>query len=164
MVAGIVTTASTGLTTSRPVYLSDSSPGSVTSTRPTSYGVPVFVVGVATDTNKVSFHPYFVAVNTNLYRETYVQSGALSTGSSITLPVDSRASGATRYYTVGDGYLSVYLNGQLLEIGAEGYAESGSAGTDSNTITINQDLIDGDRLEFRIEPGQAMARAMTSLT
>jgi hypothetical protein len=89
--------------------------------------------------------------------------GDISSGSSITLPVDSRAGGATRYYVVGQGYLSVYLNGQLLEIGAEGYLENGSSGSDSNSITINEDLVSGDRLEFRIEPGQAMAKAMLSL-
>ena len=162
-VAGVATVSVSGLTVGQPVYLSTTVPGTVTSTRPTSYGTPIMVVGVAVATNQIAVRPYFITVNTNLYREVYVQSGTLSSGSTITLPTDSRASGATRYYTVGAGYLSVYLNGQLLDPG-EDYAEVGTAGTDSNSITISQDLNDGDRITFRIEAAQALSKALTSLT
>lgn len=161
--AGIATVSVSGLTVGQPVYLDPTTPGSVTSTRPTTYGTPIFIVGVAVATNQIALQPKLVAVNTNLYREVYVQSGTLSSGGTITLPTDSRASGATRYYTVGAGYLSVFLNGQLLDPG-EDYDEVGTAGTDSNTITISQDLSDGDRVTFRIEAAQAMAKALTGLT
>lgn len=161
--SGIVNVSSVGsLVVGMPVYLDPATPGSVISTRPTTYGQPVFMVGIAVSASQIVLQPTLITVNTNLYRETLV-TGDISSGSSITLPVDSRAGGATRYYVVGQGYLSVYLNGQLLEIGAEGYLENGSSGSDSNSITINEDLVSGDRLEFRIEPGQAVAKAMLSL-
>ena len=162
-VAGIATVSVSGLTVGQPVYLSTTVPGTVTSTRPTAYGTPVMVVGVAVATNQIAVRPYFITVNTNLYREVYVQSGSLSSGGTITLPTDSRASSATRYYTVGAGYLSVYLNGQLLDPG-EDYDEVGTAGADSNSITISQDLEDGDRVTFRIEAAQALSKALTGLT
>jgi len=164
--AGIATVSSSSLTVGKPVYFDPTTPGGVTSTRPTTYGTPIFMLGVATSSSTVAMQPQFIAVNTNIYREKYIQSGALATGGTVTLPVDSRAGGATRYYVVGQGYLSVYLNGQLLEPGGDDYSEVGSAGADSNQITITREdgLVDGDKLEFRIEAAQALARSLLSMT
>lgn len=40
--------------------------------------------------------------------------GPISSGSTLTLPLNTRAAFAPQFYTVGKGYLQVYLNGQML--------------------------------------------------
>jgi len=43
------------------------------------------------------------------------------------------------------------------------YLEVGTAGTDSNQITIQQDLDTGDVLEYRIDASQALFKALSLL-
>ena len=159
---GAVTIATTGFSSGVIVYLSSTTPGQATDVKPTTYGAPIFAIGTSIGSNLVIVQPKLISIVANTYREIYVQTGALLSGNSITLPVDSRDSGAIRYYVVGQGMLNVYLNGQLLEINND-YLENGSIGADSNTITINQDLVDGDRLQFVISSNQALARAVSSI-
>lgn len=82
--------------------------------------------------------------------------GPVSSGSTLTLPLNSRNGNAVQNYVVGKGYLQVYLNGQYLQLllTGLGWSEIGGFHTPSNTITINQDLEIGDVLTFRISgPG-----------
>jgi hypothetical protein len=76
--------------------------------------------------------------------------GPISSSTDITLPNNSRMGNLPQKYTVGNGALEVYLNGQYLELG-EDWAEVGAAGSASNQIQILQDLVVGDVLEFRID-------------
>ena len=83
--------------------------------------------------------------------------GPVTSGATLTLPLHSRASEAVQDYTVGKGWLSVYLNGQVLTLGTyfsgtlnNGWSEVGSPGSSSNEIVINQNLAVGDVLTFRL--------------
>lgn len=75
-----------------------------------------------------------------------------SSGSVLTIPVNSRVAGTPQQmYVVGKGSLQIFLNGQLLVLGdTNGWTEVGSLGADSSQITINQDLVVGDVLTYRI--------------
>jgi hypothetical protein len=75
--------------------------------------------------------------------------GPVSSGTNITIPLDSRDSNVQEQYLVGAGLLSVYLNGQLLELGVD-WLEVGAVNTLSQQIQILQNLVVGDRLIFRI--------------
>jgi hypothetical protein len=91
--------------------------------------------------------------------------GPITSGTNIQIPVNSRLVGSPQQnYVVGKGTLEVYLNGQYLELGAlNGWTEVGAPNTDSDTITINQNLIVGDVLTFRLDatggPGAGGASA-----
>jgi hypothetical protein len=77
----------------------------------------------------------------------------VSSGSTISLPNNSRLSGDPQQnYTVGKGALEIYLNGTLLiQDKANGWSEVGTSGNDSTLIIIDQDLVVGDELTFRID-------------
>lgn len=91
--------------------------------------------------------------------------GPITSGTTITLPTNSRLSGSPQqYYIVGKGTLEIFLNGQVLQLGETGgWSESGTSLTPSSQITINQDLVVGDFLSFRIDatggPGSGGAGA-----
>lgn len=91
--------------------------------------------------------------------------GPVTTGTTITLPVNSRLSGSPQqFYTVGKGTLEIFLNGQILQLGeAGGWSEVGAPLTASDEIEINQQLEIGDFLTFRIDatggPGSGGAGA-----
>jgi hypothetical protein len=91
------------------------------------------------------------------YDEDLVTGVVYNQGDSITLPVDHRTSGSPQmHYTVGKGALEVYLNGQRLSQNvAGGWAEVGSSGSPSMTITIDQALEDTDIIGFRLGLGGA---------
>jgi hypothetical protein len=161
-IAGIATVATSSLTVGQAAYLSGASPGAATSTRPTTYGAPVFSLGTAVAVDKVVLQPKTVGVNASVYQEPDTQVSIVTSGTTLTLPVDSRAGSAVRYYTVGAGFLTVYLNGQKLLLGDD-YLEVGIAGADSNTITIQQNLDIGDVLEYRIDASQALFKALSLL-
>jgi hypothetical protein len=161
-IAGVATVATSSLTVGQAAYLSTVSAGVATGVRPTSYGTPVFSLGTAVANNKIVLQPKAVGVNASVYQESDTQVSTVSSGTTLTLPVDSRASNAIRYYTVGAGFLTVYLNGQKLLLGDD-YLEVGTAGTDSNQITIQQDLDTGDVLEYRIDASQALFKALSLL-
>jgi hypothetical protein len=77
----------------------------------------------------------------------------ISSGTNIMIPVNSRIAGSPQqYYTVGQGKLEVYLNGQYLQLGDD-WAEVGSSGSASDLIQILSNLKAGDFLEFRIDAG-----------
>jgi ribosomal protein L12E/L44/L45/RPP1/RPP2 len=78
--------------------------------------------------------------------------GPISSGTNITLPNNSRLSNAVQKYTVGKGTLQVFLNGQNLILGND-WTEVGSSGSASAQIQIQQNLVVGDELEFRISSG-----------
>jgi hypothetical protein len=80
--------------------------------------------------------------------------GPVLAGSIIALPDNTRMASITQYYTVGQGNLLVFLNGQYLRLGID-WSEVGSSNTASNDIMILQDLVVGDSLEFRISAGGA---------
>jgi len=75
--------------------------------------------------------------------------GPVSASTVITIPLDSRDTNIQKQYIVGAGLLTVYLNGQLLELGLD-WNEVGTTGSLSSTIQILQDLVVDDRLIFRI--------------
>jgi hypothetical protein len=82
--------------------------------------------------------------------------GPISSGTNLTLPYDSHFFNAVNGYIVGKADLEVYLNGQRLRLGAD-YTEVGPNNTQSVTIQIQQNLVVGDELLFRIDPGKAAA-------
>lgn len=82
--------------------------------------------------------------------------GPVTSGTLITLPLNSRLSNIQQYYQVGNGTLQVYLNGQYLTLNDD-WAEVGSSGAPSSQIQILQQLEIGDTLEFRISTGGAGA-------
>lgn len=77
----------------------------------------------------------------------------ISTGTIINIPVNSRIGGSPQqYYTVGKGALEVFLNGQyLFQNSPGGWYEVGSLGSQSFQIEIDQDLIVGDQVTFRLD-------------
>lgn len=86
------------------------------------------------------------------YDETLAIAIDTAASSVLTMPVHSRSNpvGEIQYYTVGKGGLELYLNGQYLLLGSD-WSEIGTAGTDSNTVTILVDLKAGDVVTFRID-------------
>ena len=91
------------------------------------------------------------------YDEDTLISLAVSSGSQIDIPVNSRETGSPQmYYTVGKGALEVFLNGQRLSQNvAGGWFEVGSIGDASMKIQIDQDLDVNDLLGFRLGLGGA---------
>lgn len=75
--------------------------------------------------------------------------GPIVTGTDITLPNNSREGNVAQYYTVGKGALEIFLNGQFLSLNND-WTEVGATGAPSQTIQIQQGLVVGDVLEFRI--------------
>ena len=71
-------------------------------------------------------------------------------GTVLTIPVDSRNSPYVKYYTVGEGQLEVFLNGQYLSVN-EDWQEIGAVGTESNQISLLQDLDIGDVITIRLD-------------
>lgn len=97
----------------------------------------------------------------NIYEEFYTVVAPITSGTDITLPVDSRDSGNAQKYVVGSGQLEVYLNGQFLRTGID-WAEIGSAGNLSDKIQILQNLVVNDVLYFRIDAQGAVFFAVES--
>lgn len=87
--------------------------------------------------------------------------GPILSGTNLTIPYDSRDSEAVRGYIVGKGDLEVFLNGQRLRLTAD-WTEVGTSGTESVTVQIQQNLIVGDELLFRMDPGKAAAAGIGS--
>lgn len=142
------------LSLGKRVYVSTTA-GSATSVPPAGTGKVVFVLGFATSANSVVLHPHLDTINENVYEENIAVvsgppandneiTGPVSIGTTITLPFDSRNSNAVQSYTVGEGFLEVYLNGQLLQTGDD-YTESSST-----TIQIQRALSVDDDLTFRL--------------
>jgi hypothetical protein len=138
-------------------YLSTST-GAATTTPPSTSGDSLVILGVATATSEVELQVQFVRVLENAYDETYdIVSGApsndyeltgpITTGTTLTLPDDSRDGGNPRSYIVGEGILQLYLNGDKLRTGVD-YTEIGTIGTQSTQVQIQQDLSIGDSLTF----------------
>lgn len=81
--------------------------------------------------------------------------GPITIGTNIILPDNSRIVGTpAQFYTVGNGVLQVFLNGQSLVLDTD-WSEVGSNNTASQTIEILQQLEVGDELEFRVVMGGA---------
>jgi hypothetical protein len=76
--------------------------------------------------------------------------GPLAAGSIIFLPLDSRNSDFMQKYIVGAGHINLELNGQILQQGVDWF-EVGTTGCESNKIQIDQPLIVGDVIGFRID-------------
>lgn len=79
--------------------------------------------------------------------------GPITAGTNITIPVNTRLGGSPQQqYVVGKGALEVYLNGQyLLANYTGGWFEVGAFGTNSIQIQIDQDIVVGDTLTFRMD-------------
>lgn len=142
-IAGIATVLPGSFTIGQAVYLSTVA-GNASSISPSTSGAAVFVLGVATSATEVHLNPYLVGVMGNIYEESTTLGAPVSSGGSITLPVDSRNGGASKTYVVGAGQLEVYLNGQRQILGSD-YSE-----VSSSQIQILRDLVAGDTLTFRI--------------
>lgn len=82
--------------------------------------------------------------------------GPVLSGTNITIPYNSRDADASFYYVVGKGDLEVFLNGQKIRVGLD-FNEVGTFGSESLVIEILQDLVIGDELLFRVDPGKASA-------
>lgn len=94
------------------------------------YQEPILIVaGVAADDNQ--------------------KQGPLSSGATLTIPLDSRSLNVQKTYRVGQGGLMVFLNGQHLTLGVD-YLEVGGSGTLSSIIQTLQTLVVGDELDVRI--------------
>jgi hypothetical protein len=140
-------------------YISDSVAGAVTTTAPTAIGSVNFVIGVAVSTTRIVLIPSFRFENENTYEETLaVVSGApaddneitgpVTSGSLLTLPLDSRNLNNARSYRNGSGDLELYLNGQKLEL-SDDWSEVGAVGTLQTQVVIDRDLVVGDEIVFR---------------
>lgn len=75
--------------------------------------------------------------------------GPVPSGTILQLPLNSRLGFAVQRYTVGDGHLEVYLNGQFLHLGDD-WNEIGAAGALSSSFQTLWQLEVGDLLELRI--------------
>lgn len=133
----------------RRVYVSAATAGIGTPVAPSISGTVVYFLGVASAIDKVILSPNLDAINDNVYDESIDYISDVSSGTPISLPVDSRNGGASQTYVVGEGLLEVYLNGQYLHLGDD-WSEVGLPGDSSGTIVIGQDILAGDRLTFRI--------------
>ena len=142
----IVSTSAT-LVPGYPAYLSQTA-GHTTPVVPTASGSAVMMVGVATATNKILINAQYRFKNEPSYEEPYAVVAPITSGDNITLPLNSRNGNAAEYYLVGKGALQLFLNGQKQKLGTD-WNEVGTPGTDSNQITILQDLVVDDILIFR---------------
>lgn len=91
-----------------------------------------------------------LAVPEEAYEETQYISSFIASGSNFTLPLHSRRGNLVKGYTVGEGQLEIFLNGQYLTLGQD-WLEVGTAGDESITVQIQQDLYTDDLLLFRID-------------
>lgn len=144
-------------------------PETATSVPYTSFPNPVLFGNLFTNSsslvtaisaNTANINALGTMLDTNVYEEVMVVvsgapaddneiTGPVVASTIITIPLDSRDSNVQEQYLVGAGLLSVYLNGQLLELGVD-WAEVGAVDTLSDEIQILQDLVVGDRLIFRV--------------
>lgn len=87
------------------------------------------------------------------YDESTFFAAPVISGSTLTIPVNTRLGGSPQqFYVVGKGTLEVFLNGQYLELGAtNGWTEVGASLSNSDQIIINQALVAGDTLTFRLD-------------
>jgi len=157
---GVITLPGNTLSVGSLVYLSDTVSGSVTTTKPTAYGSVVLSLGVAIAANKFVLNPKLLALNILPYEETYTAPSNISTGSTLTLPLDSKAANSVRKYVVGGNGLTVYHNGQKLYKNIN-YQEVGSSGTESNQIVINKNIATNDIIEYRIEVEHGLVSALS---
>ena len=140
-------TTSLTLVPGYPAYLSQT-PGTVTPVAPTDSGSAVMMVGVATATNKILLNAQYRFRNEPSYEEPYPVAAPISSGTNLTLPLNSRNGSVQEYYVVGKGHLQLFLNGQKLKLGTD-WSEVGAPAADSSTIQILDDLVIGDILIFR---------------
>lgn len=89
------------------------------------------------------------------YDEKYTIAAPITAGTILTIPLNTRLSGSPQqFYIVGKGALEVFLNGQRISQNeAGGWLEDGTTGLPSSTIEIDQALVVGDLLEFRLALG-----------
>lgn len=73
----------------------------------------------------------------------------VTSGTTITIPLDSRDSNNQKQYVVDSGSLFMFVNGQHWRYG-EDYLELGTPGTLSSTIQLLRDLYEPDEVDFRI--------------
>lgn len=151
-IGGVATVPGATFVVGQPVYL-DTTAGVFTNTAPTATGAAILVVGTAVAADKFVMATYLVGIKGNIYEETYIVPAPISSGGSLTLPVDSRDGYSAQNYRVGSGDLEVALNGQKLRIGDD-YTEVGAVNTFSTSIQIQQDLVTGDVVTFRVAPTQ----------
>jgi hypothetical protein len=84
------------------------------------------------------------------YEEKINVTSLIASGTTLNLPLDSKNSNQVKSYTVGEGQLELFLNGQYLTVGQD-WLEVGSAGAMSKQIVTLQDLNLSDVLLFRID-------------
>lgn len=131
------------------VYL-DTTPGQATSVALTATGTIVFVIGYALTPTAILLAPYLANINTNIYEEPVTIGAPVISGTTLTLPVDSRNSSNVKSYVVASAQLKVILNGQELLVGSD-YTEVGVSGSQSNQIQIQRALVVSDVIVYRVE-------------
>lgn len=78
------------------------------------------------------------------------QMPVLGAGAIVKIPNNSRLSGnPQQFYVLGKGTLELYLNGQYLNLNTD-WEEVGTTGN-SKLIKLQQSLVNGDRLTFRLD-------------
>jgi hypothetical protein len=80
--------------------------------------------------------------------------GPVSAGTSLTIPLNARASNIQETYVVGKADLEIHLNGQQLVVGKD-YTEVGVSGDDSSLVQFTFILTVDDVLDFRKISGTA---------
>ena len=136
----------------QPVYL-DVTSGLFSNSTPTTTGAAILMVGIATATTQFVMSTYVIGVKGNVYEESKTLIAPISSGGTLTLPVDSRDGSSAQNYRVGSGDLEVFLNGQKLRV-TDDYLELGTPGTFSVTIQTQQDLVIDDLISYRVAPTQ----------
>lgn len=72
-----------------------------------------------------------------------------ASGSTLTLPLNTRMGNVQQKYTVGRGSVQFYINGQYQRLNID-FGEIGAPGAISQTIQLLRDLVDGDSIEYRM--------------
>jgi len=152
----VVVNTVAGMTLGERAYLSNTS-GKVTDVIPSAIGSVVHSLGYAVTANAIVLNTDLRFQNENTYEEVLSVSTTITSGTTLTLPLDTRNLNIQREYIVGSGDLEIHLNGQKLEVGVDWF-EVGTNGSISTDITIQQELTSPDKLEFR-----DTARTMTLL-
>ena len=89
--------------------------------------------------------------------------GPITSGTELSLPLDSRDNNSVQQYIVGAGHLEVYLNGQYLRLGHD-WDEVGVDQCPSNKIKILRDLVVNDFLMLRIDAEGSVYFASAGIT
>lgn len=89
------------------------------------------------------------AINDPTYDEAVDISVFTASGTSLTLPLNTRFGNVQQKYTVGKGIVQFYINGQFQRLNVD-FGEVGAPGSVSQQIQLLRSLQPGDTIEYRI--------------